>query len=150
MENTKTVIEACERMMLLRRSILRQCTFRHGLHLGQPEMLLYVKNNPGCSQRQMADDAGVTPASIAASFKRMENAGLIRRRSDTSDMRCNRVYITDRGEAELERCVTDMQEVNLRMLQGLETDDLLVFCKCLEQITRNLQTIKDQAEGETP
>ena len=89
--------DRCEKMMALRRARMRRVLLRRGLHLGQPEMLSYISAHPGCSQKQMADSAGVTPASIAASFKRMESAGLIRRRADTADTRCNRVYITERG-----------------------------------------------------
>lgn len=132
------VILCCEKMMFLRRSAMRQALFQYGLHLGQPEMLCYVKENPGCSQRQMAEDAGVTAASIAASFKRMENAGFIRRRADTADMRCNRVYITQKGEEELQRCLDEMKALNEVMLQGLAEEDLQALKRCMEKINQNL------------
>ena len=79
--------DRCEKMMALRRARMRRVLLRRGFHLGQPEILSYISAHPGCSQKQMADSAGVTPASIAASFKRMESAGLIRRRADTADTR---------------------------------------------------------------
>ena len=147
------VILCCEKMMFLRRSVLRQALFQYGIHLGQPEMLYYVKQNPGCSQRQMAEDAGVTAASIAASFKRMENAGLIRRRADTADMRCNRVYITQKGEEELERCQQVMQALNRDMLKGLDEHDMATLQRCMDQINSNLmehcKKVKvDKAYGE--
>ena len=135
---TEDIIESCERMMMLRRNVLRKALFCHGLHLGQPEMLLYVQQNPGCSQRQMAEDAGVTAASIAASFKRMESAGLIRRRADTADLRCNRVYITEKGEEELAYCLQDVQDLNQKMLCGLDTDELELMRRCMEKMVLNL------------
>lgn len=136
--DTSDIIIACEKMITLRRARVRKVLMQQGLHLGQPEMLLYVRLHPGCSQRQMADDAGVTPASIAASFKRMENAGLIRRRQDTADTRCNRVYITDKGINELEASLRAMDLLNDHMLDGIEPEDLAAFCRCMAQINRNL------------
>ncbi len=136
--DTQKVIAACEKMASLRRAQLRKALLAHGMHLGQPEMLLYVQKHPGCSQRQMADDAGVTPASIAASFKRMENAGLIYRRQDTADTRCNRVYITEKGERELMRCLDDVDAVNAQMLRGIGHDELAALLQGVERINENL------------
>ncbi len=136
---SKKIIDACEKMIVLRRMVLRQTLMKNGMHLGQPEMLAYVRQNPGCSQRQMADDACVTPASIAASFKRMEHAGLICRRSDDQDLRCNRVYITERGEQELARCQISIQQIDDDMLSGLDEEDLVVFYRCMERINQNLR-----------
>ena len=124
-----------EKTIMLRRAAMRQTLSRHGLHLGQPEMLEYVRSHPGCSQREMAQDAGVTPASIAASFKRMENAGLIYRRSDMADLRCNRVYITQRGEETLIRCMEDIRALNEEMLGSLTSEEIHLLCQCMGKIT---------------
>ena len=131
---SEQLIVLLEKTISLRRAALRQTLSRHGLHLGQPEMLIFVRSHPGCSQREMAEVAGVTPASIAASFKRMENAGLICRRSDTADLRCNRVFITQRGEAALDECLADMEALNSGMVQGLEEDEIESLCRCIQKI----------------
>lgn len=149
------ILEINKRMMLLRRSIMHHFLIRFGLHPGQPEMLFYVQQHPGCSQREMAEEAGVSAASIAASFKRMENAGLIRRRSDTSDLRCNRVYITERGETALKACMEEMLSVNERMMRDLSDEEMESFLVCLQKINRNLNEIKglsdcEEVMNETP
>lgn len=136
--NGENMICVFEKTILMRRNAMRRELSHHGLHLGQPEMLCYVQAHPGCSQREMAQDAGVTAASIAASFKRMENAGLIRRRSDTADLRCNRVYITPKGEEELACCLAAMQALNARMLDGLSEEEIALLCRCMDKINRNL------------
>lgn len=141
--NIDEVFDTSKHMMQMRRSILHRLLKQCGLHLGQPEMLLYVQENPGCSQRQMAEDAGVSAASIAASFKRMENAGLIRRRSDTADLRCNRVYITERGEKALNDCKDQLRQLNRQMLQGLDEEEIDLLLRCLEKINRNLSALYD-------
>lgn len=132
------ILEMTKKLSLLRQGMLRHALNRYGLHPGQPEMLCYIRQNPGCSQRQMAEDAGVTAASIAASFKRMENAGFIRRRSDTADLRCNRVYLTERGEDELKKCMREMEEINRCMLSGLNETEMACLELCLDKIAENL------------
>ena len=132
------IMEANKKLLLLRRGLLHHMLMESGLHPGQPELLFYVQQHPGCSQRQMADDAGVTAASIASSFKRMENAGLIRRRSDTADLRCNRVYITQRGEEALRECMEKLHALNDRMMRGLDAQERQSFCLCLEKVMNNL------------
>ena len=132
------VIESNKKMLLLYRGIVRHMLMRYGLHPGQPEMLYYVQTHPGCLQRQIAEEAGVSAASIAASFKRMENAGLVRRRSDTADLRCNRVYITERGEKAIQACMEEMQRINQLMLRDLDTEETETLLRCLTKINQNL------------
>lgn len=129
------LLELTKKLMQLRRGMIRLALTRYGLHPGQPELLQYIRQHPGCSQRQMAEDAGVTAASIAASFKRMENAGFIRRRADTADLRCNRVYLTERGEKELAYCMQDLENINRCMLASLSAEEVDCLTACLEKMT---------------
>lgn len=138
----ESILEANKKMLLLRRGIMHHLLTQYGLHPGQPEMLCYVQQHPGCSQRQIAEDAGVSAASIAASFKRMEHAGLIRRRSDTADLRCNRVYITERGESAIQACMEQLKQINQIMLADLDEDDLQALLRCIDKINKNLSQIK--------
>ena len=139
----ENIMEANKKMLLLRRSIMRHMLSQYGLHPGQPEMLCYVQMHPGCLQRQIAEDAGVSAASIAASFKRMENAGLIRRRSDTADLRCKRVDITERGESAIQACMEETQRINHLMLWNLDDEEMTVLLRCLSKINQNLSQVKD-------
>lgn len=148
--DTEKILELTKKLALLRHSVVRQTLAQYGLHPSQPELLFYIQQNPGCSQRQMAEDAGVTAASVAASFKRLENAGFIRRRSDTSDLRCNRVYLTERGQEELAKCMREMERINASMLDGLDDQQLACLRGCLEKITENLRQAKKAGTLDIP
>ena len=117
------------------RGVLSQCS----LYVGQPSMLAFVRSHPGCSQKQMADEAGVTPASIAASFKRLEHVGLISRRNDTADTRCNRVYITALGEKELDYCQDALQTIDSEMTEGMSEKEIKEFERLLRIMMENLK-----------
>jgi len=147
MESDK-ILELTKKLMLIRRGMIRLSLTRYGLHPGQPELLHYIQLHPGCSQRQMAEDAGVTAASIAASFKRMENAGFIRRRADTADLRCNRVYLTERGERELAQCMQELEEINRCMLGSLNEEEMACMETCLEKMTNCLTNAANERINE--
>ena len=133
------LLSACEELAQLRRNRQRHFLAEDGLYIGQPAMLEYIRSHPGCTQKDMADEAHVTAASIAVSFKRLENAGFIHRRTDTSDTRCNRVYITEAGERALKSCVQHFQTLNDRMLAGINEEDAAILQKCVNQMLHNMQ-----------
>jgi len=133
------LIETLEKVMVLRRNRIRKILFRHGMHLGQPEMLNYVLQHPGCTQKQAAENANVTPASVAASFKRMENMQLIDRLTDPADTRCNRVYLSDAGESALKECLTEIEKLDTVMLSGINEKSIQAILIAANQIINNLK-----------
>lgn len=135
----RSLISQIEELMRIRKMQQRKALLQSSLHIGQPAMLSFVQRHPGCSQKQMADEACVTPASIAASFKRMENAGLISRRADTADTRCNRVYITKAGESELDFCQEALLEIDQSLIKGIDHDELQAFKSTLQKMVDNLK-----------
>lgn len=137
--NSTTYISAVERLVKVRKALQRNVLSLSSLHVGQPAMLCYVQENPGCSQKQMADEAHVTPASIAASFKRLERTGLISRRADKADTRCNRVYITNAGERELNYCQKELSQIDETMIAGISEQELSCFEEIIQKMIFNLE-----------
>ena len=70
-------VGAMQRLELLRKIQARTATGPLGIHPGQPPLLHYIQDHPGCTQKEAADELDVTPASAAASLKRLEKAGLV-------------------------------------------------------------------------
>ena len=64
-------VGAMHRLELLRRIKARSLLASSGLHPGQPRMLDYIRCHPGCTQKEAAVELDVTPASAAASLKRL-------------------------------------------------------------------------------
>ena len=138
MEHTE-IICALERIMRSRTAAQRNVLLQSSLHVGQPAMLRFIVAHPGCSQKQIADDAKVSPASVAASIKRMERAGLITRRSDTSDTRCNRVYVTKAGEQELNFCSEGLSRIDAFITEGMSDAELEKLQTLFAKMIKNLE-----------
>jgi len=121
--NQAVMFEQIEEVLRVRKACHRSMLSKSCLYPGQPAMLGYICDHPGCSQKQIADRLGVTPASVAISLKRLESAHLITRRADTADTRCNRVYITQAGEKELDYCLESLEAFDFSVINALSESE---------------------------
>ncbi len=62
-----------------------------------PHVLGYICHNDGCLQSEVNKVCHVSPATTTVMLQSMEKNGLIVRRTDETDQRCMRIYITDAG-----------------------------------------------------
>ena len=70
-----------------------------GMHRSQHAMLLYIKRcSHAPTQKELAELLLISPAAVAVTMKKLENAGYIERKSDENDSRRNSVSLTEKGE----------------------------------------------------
>lgn len=131
-------VGALHRLELLRRIKSREVMAPSGLHPGQPRMLDYIRSHPGCTQKEAADELDVTPASAAASLKRLEKSGLVRREPDLKDARRNRLFITDQGTAQMEENHRQFEALDQRMFSGMTEEEVAAFQRTCEKMFDNL------------
>lgn len=139
MENRfkETVFRMCKVTLLHR---YRISTALSGLNIyrGQPALLDYLSENGDCSQKEIADHFGISPASVATSVKRMCKAGLIERTEDEKDRRINRLRITKKGTECLKLSNEKCCEIDNLMFKDFSEEDLETFNRMIEKITQNL------------
>lgn len=108
------------------------------IYRGQPEILEYLTNHGDCSQRELAEHLGVSPASIATSIKRMSKAGFIERTADEADRRINRLKITETGEKTRKAGKAECDKVDKVMFKGFSDEEIAAFTDMLSRIGKNL------------
>ena len=131
-------VGAMHRLELLRRFKARELMADSGLHPGQPRLLEYVRSHPGCTQKDAADELDVTPASIAASLKPLENTGYVRRESEEKDARRNRLYLTAAGEWQIEENHRRFDQLDGEMFRGMTESEVEAFRRACEKMFDNL------------
>ena len=131
-------VAAMHRLHLLRKIRSRSLMAGSGLHPGQTGILDYIRRHPGCTQKEAADELDVTPASAAASLKRLEKAGFVKREPDKADARRNRLSITPRGEAELDRIGRQFEQLDREMFSGMTDREVNDFRRACEKMFDNL------------
>lgn len=95
-------------------------TRRHGMTPLQYQLLLQVKGFPNrdyASIGELAERLQAKHHGVVALVTRCENAGLVERRVNDSDRRQVQVYLTDKGEKQLER-LAELHRRELLQLQG--------------------------------
>ena len=137
-------VAAMHRLELLRRIKARSLLKCSGLHPGQPRMLDYILVHPGCTQKDAATELDVTPASAAASLKRLEKAGFVSRRADERDARRNLLFITPKGEEQIHRNRRQFDALDRQMFAGMEEEEVRAFRRACEKMFDNLADEGDQ------
>ena len=107
--------------------------------MGQPQVLAFVRQNPGCTQTEIAEHLGVSSASIAFSTKRLQKAGYLMKQVNHLNMRCNKLYVTHEGEEVLDRFKDVYDEMNLAMFEGFTDEELEQLRSFTERVNKNME-----------
>ena len=125
--------------------LLHACMFERmatsGIHRGQYHVLAALWKEEGLSHSALARSSLVQPATITTVLQRMERAGLIERRSDPTDQRVSRVYLTDAARAIKGEVTEARQELDRLAFAGLDENELDELCRLLEKVQGNLRPI---------
>ena len=113
-----------------------------GVTRGQPKILMYLRGHNGCMQRQMAEDCHMEPASVTGMLQNMEKRGLLRRESDETDKRVQRVYLTQDGEALCAKVEQVMLRLDERLLEGFSEEERECLFAGLERLRENMQAVE--------
>ena len=109
-----------------------------GLHVGQEMVLLELWNEDGLKVGELADRLDVEPPTVTRMLRRMESCGFVDRRSDLTDARSFRVYLTEKGRT-LEKPVCHIwEQAEEKTLQGISPEERLILRQLLAQVRKNL------------
>ena len=122
----------------LRRTALNRERERLGQRLIPVPLMVYIMEHPGCTQGEVADWLYISPASVAASCKRLESEGLLERRVDPVNRRKNQLFVTEEGKDLTLEKQAMLERVNDRAFKAIPDEDLRVFSGVLDQMMDNL------------
>jgi len=134
----KKAVIHLEKLNIIRRVLRHKGTINFPLHPGQLFILEFVKAHNGCTQAEVAQNLMITPASVALSTKRMEKSGLLKKQPDNENLRCKRLYITEKGEELSLNCRKVFDEIDNVMLEGFSDEELEIFNGFVDRFIVNL------------
>ena len=124
-----------------------------GVHRSQHRILMYLfKKQPEApSQKEIAEQFDISPAAIAVTLKKLENAGYITRTSPQNDNRVNTVIATDKARAVVEKTREYSEELEKVIFAGFSDEELNAFEKSLEKMQKAMLQYEEETkpEGET-
>ena len=110
-----------------------------GMYSGHPRVLFHLRQTPGMTQRELAKALGVAAATLSVSIRRMEAAGLVERKSDAADLRVQRLYLTEEGEAIDDRCAKGREFLIGAQFADFSEEEIAALDRLLTRMTDNLE-----------
>ena len=138
-EKLRILMSGLNKAFITRRKLFLKKSQAFGLYVGQPQVLNYIRQHPGCTQIEIAENLSVSSASIAFSTKRLQKAGFLQKQINSLNMRCNKLYVTPEGEAILDKFRGVFDEMNLAMFEGFTEDELNCLADFAERVNRNME-----------
>lgn len=127
-----------DKITMMRRIFIQRAATRDGICLGQSRVLEYIRRNPNCSQKDIADFMEVSPPSVAVMVKRMVRDELIQKISDANDLRQNRLTITPKGIEVSENCRNLFEQMDEQVYDGFSDEELELLASYLTRLANNL------------
>ncbi len=137
-----------DRLVGLRRHLINREADENGIYLGQHRVVRYVREHPGCSQREIASALSQTPAAITLSTKRLQEIGLITKETDPQNLRQYHLYVTEKGEKNGESFMNVIERYADITFDGFSDDELEQMNSFVERMYLNLKPLKEAVSSE--
>lgn len=106
-----------------------------GLNGCQSSYILYVCNNPGISQDQLAQIIYINKSNVTRQLAVLEEKGYVERKTSSSDKRFTKVYPTQKALDVLPRVRQVLQDWNEYITEGFTDEEKTVLMSLMERIT---------------
>ena len=97
----------------------------HGLLPGQSKILDYLLSHDGCEQKSLGEAFHLEAATVTGILRRMDEAGLIKKRVNEGNRKSQYVFLTEKGKKELADFIQSLDEffgeANSEVEHSLET-----------------------------
>lgn len=104
-----------------------------------------LKTGP-LSQKQLAKAVGVTPAAMAMTLKKMEEDGLIVRKTAENDNRRNELFLSDKGKALVKQTHDTFRALDTQTYAGLTSEEIDCMLGALHKMQENLRALMPNAD----
>lgn len=112
---------------------------RHGLRLGQFQLLYRLWEHDGLTPRELAEQIGVEMPTVTRTVQRMVRDGLVRREDNPLDKRSVRIFVTEKGRSMESLASRVLQEGTQSALRGFSAEQRSHLVADLERILANLR-----------
>jgi MarR family transcriptional regulator for hemolysin len=121
----------------------------HGLTRAQWAVLAKLERTEGMKQTEIADLMEMQPITLTRLIDKLCEAGLIERRSDETDRRVNRLYLTEAARPLLAKLAILRSEITQTALASLSDAQTHQLVDQLESIKDNIRDALASASAKT-
>lgn len=122
-----------------------------GLTLPQCKVLVYLANNEGMSQVQLAELTDLEPMTLVRTLDSLELHACLERRNDPADRRARRLYLLPKGKPLVDQVWRLADQTRREAFAGIPRKQADLMMHLLETIQSNLASLKPlPVSAETP
>ncbi len=107
---------------------------------GQPKVLAFLNENEGCSQKELAEQCRVEPATMTILLRNMSHKGLIKKTA--ANLACGKrafiITLTELGREKAEHTAGIMDALEQVCYTGFSEQEKETLCQLLQRVTDNL------------
>ena len=122
----------------LRRVVVDRALTPLGITRSQWWVLAFLSRRDGMTKTAMAADLDLTKVAIGGLISRMEASGFVERRSDASDARARRVYLTKAGIRLVDTIRESVDRVEIEILGDITNEELDEAANTLRKMKERL------------
>lgn len=102
-------------------------------------LLGFISENPGQLQTALATAVALRRSSLVSILDQLEKEGLVERRPVPTDRRANQVWLTEEGQAIVERLRKEGRAHEDQATKGMTQEEVEAVSKGLDKIIENLR-----------
>lgn len=131
----------------LLRSLVEQRLKPFGMTRAQYVTLIRLDLQPDLVQTELAEILEIQPIAIVRLLDQLSRDGLVERKQDANDRRCNRLSITDAGRARLAEVSGFKERLGKELFEGISDDDLRHLLNTLQVLHQNIKRSNADEQG---
>jgi len=111
---------------------------RHlGLTPAQWKVILALTMTDGLTQKELAEKIYIDDSTLVPVIYKMEQIGLIERKTDEKDRRLNRVFLTQKSESTVDSIVLIVLQLRKMIYSGISEKEIIVARNILKTVILN-------------
>lgn len=139
----QTAMRLFARVNRMHRCVFDRLVSGFGMHRSQHHMLMDLARAPqSISQKELAEQAGVTAAAVTGTLRKLEECGMVERHIAADDNRYREITLTDKGRETAEMTHRWFIGADQAMFRGFSEAELETFIAAMEKLRNNLQAME--------
>ncbi len=131
---------------ICQKSIIQALQQSTDLRIGEPKILEFLSENEPCEQKTIAKGCDLDPASVTGILGRMEDRGLIMRKTHPGNRRSLFVSMTEEGHTYVQYIEKIFKKIDSIALKDFTNEEKTELFRLLDKIYLNLKEGNENEE----
>ena len=107
---------------------------------GQPKILEYLKDHDGAGQKDIAQGCHIEPGTLTTRLNRMEDIGLVERRTLNGNRRSLYVVLTEKGKQQVALVTEAFSAMEEEAFRGMSETECEILMRLMHQVYENISS----------